>query len=122
MIAESLFLFGVLAVVVAYRKFVDMQMAKPRGREVYNAFIARFLKPDHVISLYRTIYKKDRRQVLTEQQREHELFHIDEQWARWPYTFPVRIGADYAKNGYDGSYFENAARRAAGQPERKKRR
>jgi len=101
-----------------YVALVRWHMSQPPGAEVYNAVVARFLPENGVVTLWLTLYKKDIRQVLKPEQRVHERFHIFEQWCRWPQTFLFRILIDYALRGYNGSVYENEARRAAGQPER----
>ncbi len=103
--------------VVAYDRFVERQMRRTIAT-CYNSVVARFLPTDAVISLWRTIYLKDVRQHLTGQQLEHELYHINVQWQRWPRSFLFRYLLESALHGYDKNKYEQAARKAAGQATR----
>lgn len=106
---------------IAWFLFVRWQMARPRGVVVYNRVVGAFLSYGTVISLWRTIYVNDPSQfplvVEDGPARTHELFHIDQQWARWPLTFVFRYLWE-ARRGYACNAFEEAARIAAGQPMR----
>lgn len=106
-----------LAVIGGYVALVRWQMSRSIAQR-YNSVVARFLPQNTVMTLWRTIYLKDVRQVVSGAKLVHEMHHINAQWARWPYTFLFRYLVDVALHGYDGSHFENEARRAAGQPER----
>lgn len=110
-------LAALVALVIAWELLVRYQMRRTIGTR-FNGVVAGFIPVNTVMTLWRTIYLHDIRQRLTPQQLAHELYHIEHQWAKWPRTFLFRYLLDVARRGYSGSRFENAARRAAGEPER----
>jgi len=105
---------------LAWFFFVLWQMQRPRGGVIYNRMVAAFLPAGEVISFWRVIYVKEPSQIalmLAEgPARAHELFHIDQQWARWPLSFEFRYLWQAWRRGYGCNPFEEAARAAAGQP------
>lgn len=56
--------------------------------------------------------------VMTPQRKDHERFHYEEQWRKYPLTFIPRYYLQLIRYGYQCAPMEEDARKAAGEPMR----
>lgn len=110
-------LVGALLLYVA---FVRWRIAQPHTI-AYHRMVSPILRACAAsdmaaITLWHTCYLLAPTVVLGPDGEVHERYHMTAQWDRWPYTFPVRYLWELIRHGYGCNQYEEAARKAAGEP------
>lgn len=106
---------GLLA--IAYLVLVAWLVRQPR-EVFYHTFwspVFKALNHRNCFTLYNWTLLEDPGTQLTPDGRVHEDTHV-QQYHEYPVTFPFRYAWDILLHGYGCSRFEEAARKAAGEP------